>query len=432
MANETATLNDFTAALKETYEDGIKDQLNRDVVLYDALQSGTRKVKLEGKYLKFSTKLGRAYGAHAISEDGDLPNAGLATRAQGQIDPKDVWGRTRLSKRLMAISKSNRGAFADALADKMDDLQEDLKYEVARALVGNKVDGEDSTTPTGVVLNEKTGILGQVKTGASSTTVAVKNISSCVQLRPGMPIVIGNNAELTGTGTPVTAKIASIDNEGQITLDANTSAFLADDIIVRGSSGSVNAYENEFTGIAHIVDDQDALYTIDPSTSPSWAAYVDDNGGVSRPWSHDLMNKMVRSIKTKSGKRPDYITGHDAQVDEIANTLVSDVRYEPCKFKGGYERSFLTWNNGERDVPIVPDDMFAPGSLYFLNMDCLAMCETVPMGFDETDSLMQRVTDKISFEIVYGTIGNLACFQRNAHGRLDDLQYDESNFAFAN
>ena len=143
------------------------------------------------------------------------------------------------------------------------------------------------------------------------------------------------------------------------------------------------------------------------------------------------MNKVFRSIKTQSGKRPDYVTGHDAQVDEIANTLVSDVRYEPCKFKGGYERSFLTWNNGERDIPIVPDDMFEPGKLTFLSMDCLAMCETVPMGFDETDSLLQRVTDRVSYEIVYGTIGNLVCYQRNAHGVLEDLQFDETNFAFA-
>jgi hypothetical protein len=417
MANETGTLSSFTEALKETYEDGIKDQLNRDVVLYDALQSGTRKVKLEGKYLKFSTKLGRAYGAHAIGEDGDLPNAGLATRKQGQIDPKDVWGRTRLSKRLMAISKSNRGAFADALADKMDDLQEDLKYEVARALVGNKASGS------------ATGILGKFVSNTAADVVLEDN-SGNVQLRPGMPVVIGDATDLAG-GTVEAGTIVSVDSTTNITFSKTPTASPGD-FLVRGSSSDVNAYDNEFTGIAHIVDSADAIYGIDPATNPQWAAYVDDNGGTSRPWSHDLMNKMVRSIKTQSGKRPDYITGHDAQVDEIANTLVSDVRYEPCKFKGGYERSFLTWNNGERDVPIVPDDMFAPGSLYFLSMDCLAMCETVPMGFDETDSLMQRVTDKISFEIVYGTIGNLACFQRNAHGRLDDLQYDESNFAFAN
>lgn len=425
MANQTESLSTFTDALKETYEDGIKDQLNRDVVLYDALQSGTRKVKLEGKYLKFSTKLGRAYGAHAISEDSNLPNAGVATRAQGQIDPKDVWGRTRLSKRLMAISKSNRGAFADALADKMDDLQEDLKYEVARALVGNKVSG--STTGILAQVNQAGGAVG------AGGSVVLDNNSGNVQLRVGMPIVIGSAADFDPAlaGTPVADTIESIVDGNTITITSG-GTLADDDFVARGSSNEVTAYDNEFTGIAHIVDDADTLYTINPSTHPQWAAYVDDNGGTSRPWSHDLMNKMVRSIKTQSGKRPDYITGHDAQVDEIANTLVSDVRYEPCKFKGGYERSFLTWNNGERDVPIVPDDMFAPGSLYFLSMDCLAMCETVPMGFDETDSLMQRVTDKISFEIVYGTIGNLACFQRNAHGRLDDLQYDTANFAFAN
>jgi len=418
MSTGIETVTTFTEALKETYEDGIKDQLNRDVVLYDALQSGTKKVKLEGSKLVFSTKLGRAYGAHAIGESGTLPDAGHATRKKGEVEPKDVWGRAQLTKRLMAVSKTDRGAFADALADKMDDLQEDLKYEVARALVGNKV-------PT----NDSTGILGQVTTGATSATVAVKNISSCVQLRPGMPIVIGTDAELKGTGSPLAATIKSIDTTSQITLEAS-GTFVTDDFIARGGANS-NAYEQEFTGIAHIVDDVGTLYNINPSTHSQWAAYVDDNSSVARPWSHDLMNKAFRSIKTQSGKRPDYVTGHDAQVDEIANTLVSDVRYEPCKFKGGYERSFLTWNNGERDVPIVPDDMFEPGKLTFLSMDCLAMCETVPMGFDETDSLLQRVTNQVSYEIVYGTIGNLVCYQRNAHGVLEDLQFDETNFAFA-
>tara|TARA_R100000781_G_scaffold62897_1_gene39887 strand:- start:60 stop:1349 length:1290 start_codon:yes stop_codon:yes gene_type:complete len=428
MSEGIETITSFTNALKETYEDGIKDQLNRDVVLYDALQSGTKKVKLEGSDLVFSTKLGRAYGAHAIAENGKLPDAGSATRAKGRVKPKDVWGRAQLTKRLMAVSKSDRGAFADALADKMDDLQEDLKYEVARALVGNKVAAND---PDGTALNLKTGILGQVKAGASGTTVTVENISSCVQLRPGMPIAIGSVADLTAsTSTAVHAKIASIDNTGQITLDANSATFETGDAIVRGGANA-NAYDEEFTGIAHIVDDVGELYGIDPASSPQWAAFVDDNSTVSRPWSHDIMNKVFRSIKTKSGKRPDYVTGHDAQVDEIANTLVSDVRYEPCKFKGGYERSFLTWNNGERDIPIVPDDMFEPGKLVFLSMDCLAMCETVPMGFDETDSLLQRVTDRVSYEIVYGTIGNLVCYQRNAHGVLEDLQFDETNFAFA-
>ena len=422
------TTTDFIEALKETYEDGIKDQLNRDVVLYDALQTNTRKVKLEGSKLKFSTKLGRAYGAHAISEDGTLPAAGNATRKQGEILPKDVWGRTQLTKRLMAVAKTNRGAFADALADKMDDLQEDLKYEVARALVGNKPTDADALDDDGVAI---TGLLAQLAGAAGGDKIhAVDNNSGNVQLRPGMPVVFGtiSGGAFTHEANGV---IDTVDSGTQFTTVANVTAS-DDAYVIRGTSSTVNAFNEEFTGIAHIVDDADKVFGIAPSDSPAWAAYVDDNGGTSRPWSHDLMNKMVRSIKTQSGKRPDYITGHDAQVDEIANTLVSDVRYEPCKFKGGYERSFLTWNNGERDVPIVPDDMFAPGSLYFLSMDCLAMCETVPMGFDETDSLMQRVTDKISFEIVYGTIGNLACFQRNAHGRLDDLQYDESNFAFAN
>ena len=419
------TTDDFVNALKETYEDGIKDQLNRDVVLYDALQTNTRKVKLEGSHLAFSVKLGRAYGAHAIGEGGDLPTAGDATRAKGKIEPKDVWGRTQLTKRLMAVAKTNRGAFADALADKMDDLQEDLKYEVARALVGNKTDLLVSSAAA-------TGVLG--KTSNSGTTATSLNLelnSGNVQLRPEMPIFIGTAADFGPAGTGgAAATVTSVVNETTVTISSAT--WASGEYVVRGDSRDRNAYDKEFTGIAHIVDDADKLFDIDPSSSPAWSAYVDDNGAIARPWSHDLMNKMVRSIKTQSGKRPDYITGHDAQVDEIANTLVSDVRYEPCKFKGGYERSFLTWNNGERDVPIVPDEMFAPGSLYFLNMDCLAMCETVPMGFDETDSLMQRVTDKISFEIVYGTIGNLACFQRNAHGRLDDLQYDTANFAFAN
>ena len=170
------TISTFTDALKETYEDGIKDQLNRDVVLYDALQSGTKKVKLEGSKLVFSTKLGRAYGAHAIGENSKLPNAGVATRAKGEVLPQDVWGRAQLTKRLMAVSKTDRGAFADALADKMDDLQEDLKYEVARALVGNKVAGNDTT-----------GILAQVNMSSGLTvgaggSVTVDNNSSNVQL----------------------------------------------------------------------------------------------------------------------------------------------------------------------------------------------------------------------------------------------------------
>ena len=418
---KTTGAGGFIEALKETYEDGIKDQLNRDVVLYDALQTGTKKVKLEGKKLVFSTKLGRAYGAHAIAENGTLPAAGTATRARGEVEPKDVWGRAQLTKRLMAVSKTDRGAFADALADKMDDLQEDLKYEVARALVGNKV-----STST------ETGILGLIDQEQNTVTqITLKENSGNVQLRPGMPLVIGTDGQLGG-GTPEnTVTIKSIDSTTKITVDGANISVDDGDFIARGTSGTVNAYKEEFTGIAHIVDDVGALYTIDPSTSPQWAAYVDDNNNVARPWSHDLMNKAFRSIKTQSGKRPDYVTGHDAQVDEIANTLVSDVRYEPCKFKGGYERSFLTWNNGERDIPIVPDDMFEPGKLVFLSMDCLAMCETVPMGFDETDSLLQRISNSVSYEIVYGTIGNMVCFQRNAHGVLEDLQFDETNFAFA-
>ena len=237
MGIETTTgVGGFVEALKETYEDGIKDQLNRDVVLYDALQAGTKKVKLEGSDLVFSTKLGRAYGAHAIAENGKLPDAGSATRAKGRVKPKDVWGRAQLTKRLMAVSKTDRGAFADALADKMDDLQEDLKYEVARALVGNKVAAND---PDGEALNDKTGILGQVKTGASGTTVAVENISSCVQLRPGMPIAIGSVADLTAsTSTAVHAKIASIDSTEQITLESNSATFQTGDAIVRG--GAIN------------------------------------------------------------------------------------------------------------------------------------------------------------------------------------------------
>jgi len=417
----TSPANGFLEALKETYEDGIKDQLNRDVVLYDALQTGTKKVKLEGSKLVFSTKLGRAYGAHAIAENGTLPDAGIATRAKGEVLPKDVWGRAQLTKRLMAVSKTDRGAFADALADKMDDLQEDLKYEVARALVGNKV-----TTST------ETGILGLIDGAQSSVTqIKLKENSGNVQLRPGMPLVVGDDGQLGG-GTPEnTFTIKSIDSTTQITVDGAAITVQDGDFLARGTSGTVNAYKEEFTGIAHIVDDVGTLYNINPSTHPQWAAYVDDNSSVARPWSHDLMNKAFRSIKTQSGKRPDYVTGHDAQVDEIANTLVSDVRYEPCKFKGGYERSFLTWNNGERDVPIVPDDMFEPGQLVFLSMDCLAMCETVPMGFDETDSLLQRISNSVSYEIVYGTIGNMVCYQRNAHGVLEDLQFDETNFAFA-
>jgi hypothetical protein len=415
MAAFDTSTNSYEELLKNVYEPLIQKQINDSVPLYERIKESTSEVQVSGRGLTWAVDLGRVASFHALGEGDTLPTALVGTEEQATATPKEAWGRVQFTKRVMAMSKSNQGAFANVVNRSMEKLTERAKENIGRQIIGNKVSG-----------NTNTGILGAVNVADGAVTTLPIDTGSMYHFFVGQTLAIGTGAELAA-GTPdATATVTAVDHSGNSVTIAST-AVDNNDLIVEGTTSS-NAYGSEITGLDFIVSDEDdGLYGV-TGHSGTWSAYIDGNSGVDRNWSSSLMNKVGYGVKVRSGKHPEVIACHTLSMLEIPEELRQDVRYQAQELKGGFKRGALKWMIGDKEAEIVTDDFVKLGQFLFLSPSDLRRGMTEPLGFlDDDGRNMLRVANTVSFEMIFGCIMELVAFRRDTHGKLEDIAVDTTN-----
>ena len=214
MSQTTAS---FSAALKNVYLPGIREELNEKTNLLDLFTEGDlTQYEWQGEQLVFALHSSRNYsGVMYVPEGGGLPAAGSQGIVNLLVPIAHLKGRIQLSYEVMRASRSDKGAFVRAMDLEQKGLVNDVARQRNRALAGYG-----------------TEVLAVITTGATSTLQTIENpggVSGTVNpgrfLKPGMVIVVTDPTGTTIRST-TTASVVSVSGS-VLTLSASIASTTA-------------------------------------------------------------------------------------------------------------------------------------------------------------------------------------------------------------
>lgn len=394
------SLTTAAALLKEIYEPGLVEQLNTEVVGLRRIEKTADGVSSDvgGRYVRFPVRVRRNQGQGYRQELEQLPAGGQQGYAVAQVGLKFGYGRLRLSGQLMELAETNEQAFVNAMEEEVDGLKNDVLKDCNRIFYG---DG--------------TGTLAVV-TADGVNTVTVSNTQ---WLEVGQIIDV---VTTTGTVKAANRNITAINTStGVVTYDGADATAVAGDIVVRQGSGPVSAsVMREPNGLKSIVTNTGALYNIDPSTEPVWAATVDANGGTNRPISEALMIAQVHAARSKGGKTSVIFSGLGV-MRSYFNLLQQQRRFTNTKeFTGGFEGLAFVAGGGE--IPVVEDTDAPTNTMYGIDESSIKVYRDKPWHFANVDGNMWKwVHDYDAWETLLRQYWEIGVKKRNANWVIRDI-----------
>jgi hypothetical protein len=403
------SLSTASAALKEFYEPGMREQLNNDIPLLAQLEKNTEDI--EGKRAVLSLHTRRNSGVGARAELGTLPTAGNQGTAEERVPTLQNYGRMQVSGPTIRAMRTNRGSFKRAIAMESEGLVRDLKRDVNRQAWGTS-DGVIATcgTTSGAVI---------VVLAATTSDVKLR------QLEVGMvidiadtadpPVIITNGSARTIQSVDTTNKTVTIDAAGG---NVTTSSSHR---IYRSGAGGGGASQKEITGMQSIVASSGTLHNVNPTVDPSWVATVDSNGGTNRSLSENLIAKAMQNAQILGGGWAKILIGSPGVIRALSNLLTSLKRFPgTTNLKGGY--SGLDFTAGGPTIPAVWDRDCPANSLYGLDTDHLTEYQMSDWEFMEEDgNVLNRVANVDAYESTLFKYHEVATDKRNAHFVIKDI-----------
>tara|TARA_R110001583_G_scaffold21394_7_gene81262 strand:+ start:7488 stop:8807 length:1320 start_codon:yes stop_codon:yes gene_type:complete len=425
---------DFDLVLKDYYEGPVREHLNNKIPLLKHIEKSKR--KWSGRKIVFPVHNGRNFGVGGRGEAGTLPTAGKQAYVESQILSKFLYGRIEISGPVIAASQGDRGSFASALRTEIEGMRRDLRVDFNRQCFGNVIasTGGNKET-TGLLAKCAAGVT--VPTAGPSTASVTFNSPGTRYLKKGMKLNFGTvtgavagEGELTAAVKPLT--VDSVTNTTTVVLKNNSGGDItvdAADVAVLGDA-SANAFNNEITGLEHMLSEDIKLQNLDPSTVTDWKANVQDNpaaAGTNRPLSLELMQLCIDVTDEVAGEEPNLIMGHHSMRREYINLLTSDVRYSPEQLRGGFTK--LTYAGGMTPMPIEFDRMAPYNKLYFLNTKDIKMYVVKDWAWADRDgSVLSRVSNTDGWEAFMCWYGNLGLERRFSQTVLADIEVDNLIF----
>lgn len=416
MASLTFTTAD--AVLKDDYKQPLREQLNQATFILTQVEQNTDDVVGRHAYLALHTSRSSAIGARG--ETGTIPTAASQGYKKALVPLRQNEGRIQISVAIIRAMSKDRGAFTQAVKSETDGIARDLKQDMNRQVMGTS-----------------NGVIAQLGTTTASTTVVLATTTTTTQMRQlffdgGMVADIGTVASPTTIASART--ITSVDFSAKtfvisgaaVTTSASHFVFRSGNGGASDNTGNPGGADGQFelTGLQTIVDSTTAVFTLDPATTPSWAATEDATGGTP---TENLVNKNIQNAEILSDKQVDLMVT-DASVHRALAAQQTAMRRnnDTVALKAGYtglawevagegnptsKRRTLMWH---RDNP--------EGQLFGLCTDELV--EFVGLDWDWMDddgAVLSRVPDKTAFEATFMKINELATSRRNAMFKLTGL-----------
>lgn len=400
------------AVLKEDYKGPLRKQINDSVIL--AAQVAKNRDDIYGRRAVIPLQVSRNTGVGSRAEGDVMPAAGQQGTVDQIVPLRSHYGRIRLTRQVISRMEKDRGAFVRATALEMDGLRDDCGRDYNRQLWGTS-DAKLATCGT---------------TTASTTVVLASTTPEqvLVNLAEGMMIDIGTVANPILRAASRTVTTVDFTNKTIVISGAAVTTAGTDFLFRQGSAtqfvgaGSSN-FQRELTGVQTMVSDTGSLFGVDPATYFSWASIVEANGGTTRPFSENLVTRVMMRSRNRSGQADFALYAEDQVYRAAVNNLSAKHRIvNTLELKGGH--SAVAYVLGGKEYPLVAERDAPVGSLYGLCHGKFVEYVDEDWQWEDMDGSALRLAmdGTHSFEAYYFKFSEFATPQRNAHWRLDDLE----------
>ena len=415
------TTSSFSAALKNVYLPGIREELNEKTNLLDLFTEGDlTQYEWQGDQLVFALHSSRNYsGVMYVAEGEGLPTAGSQGVTNLLIPIAHLKGRIQLSYEVMRASRSDKGAFVRAMDLEQKGLVNDVARQRNRALAGY---GSE--------------ILAVITTGANSAVQTIENpggVAGTVNpgrfLKPGMVVVVTDSTGETIRSTQVETVVSV--SGAVLTLSVST-ATTTGDIITLGTSSLVStgqgSYDDASMGILGIVDTSTYVTTIFGLNRTTTAnAFFDSQVLTSvGTINSDILQRGIDNCEEVSGEMIDKFICHSSVRREISKLTEADRRYASDDKPHNYDAGNLAGAN-KKDLTFNgwsfrTDKDMAYGTLVGVNTSHLSwLPETKGEWAEDDGTVLLRVANVDAYEARFRVSENFASDKGNSHVRWDGI-----------
>lgn len=425
------SVSGFSAALKNVYLPGIREELNEKTNLLDLFTEGDlTQYEWQGNQLVFALHSSRNYsGVMYVPEGGGLPSAGKQGVTNLNIPIAHLKGRIQLSYEVMRASRSDKGSFVRAMDLEQKGLVNDVSRQRNRALAGYGAE-----------------VLAVITTGTTSATQTIKNpggIAGTVNpgrfLQPGMVVVVTDPTGVTIRST-TTASVVSV--SGSTLVLSASIATTTNDIITLGTSTLVStgqgSFNNASMGILGIVDKTTYVTTIfglDRSTTANafFGSTIMSSVGVINS---DVIQRGSDNCEELSGEMIDKFVCHSSVRREVAKLTEADRRYahdgklqsDDAGNLAATNKKDLTFNGWSFRT----DKDMAYGTLCGINTSHLYwLPETKGEWAEDDGTILLRVANVDAYEARFRISEQYASDKGNSHVRWDGITVNLSSGVYA-
>jgi hypothetical protein len=409
------TTSSFSAALKNVYLPGIREELNQKTNLLDLFTEGDlTQYEWQGSQLVFALHSSRNYsGVMYVPEGGGLPTAGNQGVTNLLVPIAHLKGRIQLSYEVMRASRSDKGAFVRAMDLEQKGLVNDVARQRNRALAGYGAE-----------------VLAVISNGATSATQAIQNpggVAGTVNpgrfLKPGMIVVVTDPTGVTirGNATFTVSSVsgANVVLSGSVTTTTNDIITLGTSTLVSTGQGSFNDASMGILGLADNGTFVQTIFGLNRSLTANafFNSTVMSNVGVINT---DILQRGCDNAEEVSGEMIDKFVCHSSVRREISKLTEADRRYDATGAAKNYDAGTLAGAN-KKDLTyngwsFRTDKDFAYGYLIGVNSGHLQwLPETKGEWAEEDGTVLLRVANVDAYEARFRVSENFATDKSNAH-----------------
>lgn len=428
-----ASLNTLSNILKEYYQGPVVEQLNKEVLLLNRLESKSE--DLVGKRAYVPLVAARTTGIGARAENADLPAAGAYTYERAVYDLKYLYGKTAVTGPSMAKSKSEVGSFLEVLRSELDGLRMDLQKDLARQIYGNG---------SGKIATASAGSTTQMTVGTEVLNKGQLYVGMLVDLYDVSDAGTGGATPPVPTYSGVTITAVNV-SAGTITFAAQSAALASGDFVTRAGVKIYTAQEapanaeppanpgtwaesDEVDGIQKIVSATARLGGIDPTAAGKewWKAQsTSASGTAGTGGTFDLTLNDIQIALNKARTAGGYPTAVVTTLGvqrEFYNLLSQDVQYiepESLNYAAGFKT--LSYNG----LPLISDIEAPYGKMYILDESTIKVYSDQDWHFLDNDGqTMRQSGNKDAFEAVMVRYMNMGATRRNNQIVINNIAVD--------
>lgn len=332
------TLTTYDQILKEQFLELLRNQVNtKSDMLYNMIKSSNKNIDAY-KVIK-SAPYGINGGAGAGTESGALPTPGQNEYQKLTSTTKNYYGQLAIGDKVMKATKSNKGAFIDALVSEMEGLKEATKFIYGRDLY-----------------LDPTGILASVATTMSPAgkTITLNDTRHVIE---GLTIDILDSADSYSAITNGSARrIVAVDRTANtITIGGDNTVTATDDCVIV----TQNSYGNSLTGLKEIFKSSGNLYDVARATNPWLVPVLDSSFGAI---SDSKIQAKIAEVEDFRGGEINYI-GVSSDVEGFYMSYLEATRrnVNTMSVSGGYKAIAY------KDIPMKRNRFLNAGTLDLLD-----------------------------------------------------------------